>query len=384
VALPRAFVTSVVGSWPRPPWLIDAFERYSKGALDQQLLNQYLDDAVKLAIKDQEEAGIDVITDGEQRRVSFVAFLGQKVRGFRVVRVEELHPSAREIMRRHKAPLTLWRPVIAGYIEDSIIALDEVQYAKRVTQKPLKVTLPSPYLVMWESWHAQISSPYYPRPEDAAEAYVRVLRKEISRLIDAGVAFVQLDEPMLGDLLEAEPDKPDRYKRVVSEIYGQKYRGLRDEIQLAVDLINEAVGGYITSVRVGVHLDRWPAEDSPVVGYERLAPHIFDLKTKQYVVEYKHPRMGDPEEFARVLPSDKEIGLGSVDVRDAGRVETVEEVVAHVERVAKHVDPARIWINPDCGFAPGMYRAFPRSVALEKLKVMVRAARLLRERYWWA
>ncbi|MEM5827566.1 MAG: 5-methyltetrahydropteroyltriglutamate--homocysteine methyltransferase, partial [Pyrobaculum sp.] len=183
--LPRAFITSVVGSWPRPQWLIEAFERFEKGQLDQQTFSQYLDDAVKLAIRDQEEAGLDVITDGEQRRTSFVAFVGQKIRGFKIVRVEELHPNAREIMKKYKAPLTLWRPVIAGYIEDSVLAVDEVQYAKKVASRPLKVTLPSPYLIMWEAWHAKISTPYYPRPEDAAEAYVKVLRREVARLIDA-------------------------------------------------------------------------------------------------------------------------------------------------------------------------------------------------------
>jgi len=381
--LPRTFITSVVGSYIRPKWLIDAFERYQRGELDGATMQEFFDDAVKLAIKDQEMAGIDVITDGEQRRTSFVAFVGQKVRGFRVVRVEEINPNAREIMKKYKAPLTLWRPVIAGPIEDSVIALDEVMAAKRFTEKPLKVTLPSPYLIMWEAWHAEISKPYYPRPEDAAEAYAKVLRREVGRLVDAGVAFIQLDEPMLGDLVEASDEEPDRYKKVAQEIYGQRYRGLRDEIRLAVDLINEVVKGYTSSVRIGVHLDRWPAEDSPVVGYERLAPTIFDVKARQFVLEYKHPRMGNPEEFAKILPSDKEIGLGSIDVR-SGRIETPEEIVGHVSRIVRYVDPTRIWLNPDCGFAPGMYRQpFPREVAVQKLRNMVTAARMLRDMYGW-
>ncbi|MFB6491217.1 MAG: cobalamin-independent methionine synthase II family protein [Thermoproteus sp. AZ2] len=382
--LPRAFVTSVVGSWPRPKWLLEAFERREAGIIDDETLKIYMDDAVRLAIKDQEEAGIDVVTDGEQRRTSFVAFVGQKLRGFKVVKVEELHPDAREIMKRHKAPLTIWRPVIAGPIEDSVLAADEAQFARQVASRPIKVTLPSPYLIMWESWHQRISAPYYPRPEDAAEAYAKALRREVARLIDAGVAFIQLDEPMLGDLLEAAENEPDRYKKVAQEIYGQKYRGLKDEIRLAVDLVNEVVQGYTTSVRIGMHLDRWPAEDSPIVGYEKLAPYIFDVKVKQYVVEYKAPRMGDPTEFAKILPSDKELGLGSIDVRDHKRVETVDEVVAHVEKVVKYVDPTRIWLNPDCGFAPGQFRAFPRDVARAKLKVMVEAAKALRQKYWWA
>jgi len=382
--LPRSFATSVVGSYPRPKWLLDAFEKYEAGQIDEETFKQYLDDAVKLAIKEQEEAGVDVITDGEQRRTSFVAFVGQKLRGFKVVKIEDLNPRAKEIMKKYRAPLTLWRPVIAGPIEDSIIAADEVEFAKGVTNKPIKATLPSPYLIMWESWHKDISSGYYPRPEDAAEAYARVLRREIARLIDLGVAFVQLDEPMLGDLLEASENEPDRYKKVAGELYGQKYRGLKDEVRLAVDLLNEVVQGYGTSVRLGIHLDRWPTEESPVVGYERLAPYVFDIKVRQYVVEYKHPRMGDPEEFAKILPSDKELGIGSVDVRDPRRVETVEEIVEHVERVVKYVDPTRVWLNPDCGFAPGQFRRFPREIAKSKLKAMVEAARRLRSKYWWA
>jgi Methionine synthase II (cobalamin-independent) len=88
-------------------------------------------------------------------------------------------------------------------------------------------------------------------------------------------------------------------------------------------------------------------------GLREAGPAIFDAKVRQYVVEYKAPRMGDPVEFARMLPSDKEIGLGSVDVRDHKRVETPEEIMAHVERIVRYVDPTRIWLNPDCVFAPG-------------------------------
>ncbi len=380
--MPRSFITSVVGSYIRPKWLIDAFKAYEEGKMDQATFNEYVEEAVRVAVKDQELAGIDVVTDGEQWRKSFVAFVGQRLRGFKVVHATELHPNAIEIMKRHKAPLTYWRPVIAGKIEDGEIVVDEVRLLKRITGRPIKVTLPSPYLIMWESWHSSISSPHYPTPEDAAFDYAKVLRREVQRLADMGVAFVQLDEPMLGDLIEAGPDEPDRYKRVSSEIYGQRYRGFKDEVRLAIDLINEVVSG-IGGVRIGVHLDRWPTDESPVVGYERLAPDIFELKVRQYVVEYAAPRMGDPEEFARLLPSDKELGLGVVDVRSA-RVETPEEVVSRVEKVLRHVDPTRVWLNPDCGFAPGMYRRpFPRQVAIEKMRSMVEAARRLRERYWW-
>ena len=79
------FVTSVVGSFPRPRWLIEAFEKFNRGELSKEELDEYLDDAVKLTVKEEELAGLDVITDGEQRRTSFVSFVAQKIPGFKLV-----------------------------------------------------------------------------------------------------------------------------------------------------------------------------------------------------------------------------------------------------------------------------------------------------------
>jgi len=377
----EGFITSVVGSFPRPRWLIEAFERYNRGELSSEEFNEYLDDAVKLTVKEEELAGLDVITDGEQRRTSFVSFVGQKILGFKMIHITQLNPRAMEIMRQHKAQLTYWRAVPVEQLRPSIIALDEFEFTRRITNKPIKVTLPSPYLIMWETWHHELSKANYPRPEDLAEAYVKILREEIIRLRDAGVDFIQLDEPMLGDLVEAEEDKPDRYRRVIELIHGQKYRGFRNELSLARDLINEAIRG-ISGVRIGMHMDRWPNPDSPFygVGYERLAPEVLDIKVKQYILEYASQGSGDPVKFMELLPSDREIGLGVVDVRDP-RVEEPEVIVKRVERLGKYVEPRRVWLNPDCGFAPGMYRKFERRVAFSKVKSMVEAAKILRGKY---
>jgi 5-methyltetrahydropteroyltriglutamate--homocysteine methyltransferase len=376
-----SFVTSVVGSFPRPKFVVEAYDKYSKGELSREELEEYLDDAVKLTIKEEEVAGIDVITDGEQRRTSFVSFIGEKLEGFKHVYITELNPKAIEIMRQYKGPLTEWRAVVSGYIKGSKIALDEFEFAKRYTLKPIKVTLPSPYLVMWESWHSQISKPYYKEPEDMAKDYAKVLREEIIRLRDAGVAFVQLDEPMLGDLIEADENEPDRYRKVIELIYGQKYRGFKNELTLARDLLNETVKG-ISDIRIGMHMDRWPNPDSPKfgTGYERLLPEVLDIKIKQYVVEYAAPGSGDPSKFLEHFDNTKEIGLGVIEVRNP-RIEKPEEVVQRAERALKHLDPKRVWLNPDCGFAPGLYRKFERKIAFEKLSVMSQAAQILRKRY---
>ncbi len=375
------FTTTVVGSFARPRWLVEAFDRFQRGEVTKEEIDDYIGDAVKLTIMEEESAGLDVLTDGEQGRTSFVAFVGQKVPGFRLAAIETLHPRAKEIMREEKAQLTLWRAVAADRLRDAPMALAEFEFARSYAVRPIKVTLPSPYLLMWETWHKETSKAVYPRPEDLAEDCVMVVRQEILRLRDAGVPFVQLDEPMVGDLVEATETEPDRYRKVVERIHGQRYRGFRNELALARDLINKTIAG-IDGLRIGMHLDRWPNKDSPYygIGYERLLPEVLDIRVRQYVLEYASPGSGDPAKFVEHLPREREVGLGVVEVRNP-RVETPAEVVARVERIVKLVDPPRIWLNPDCGFAPGMYRAFSRRLAFAKLRSMVAAAELLRKEY---
>lgn len=235
-------------------------------------------------------------------------------------------------------------------------------------------------IVVHNCWHKTLSKDAYPNPEDFGYAFAKILHDEVLRLKEAGVSFIQLDEPMLGDLTEAG-DKPDRYRRVFYELYGQEYRGFREELRLAVDLLNEVTRG-VTGVRMGVHMDRWPNKDSPYFdqGYERFLPELLETKTDQFVLEYVSPGTGDPAKLVEQFPKELEIGLGVVSVQNY-EVETPEQIVRRAKRVIGHIDPERIWLNPDCGFAPGMYRTFPREVAFAKLRSMTKAAEILRREY---
>jgi 5-methyltetrahydropteroyltriglutamate--homocysteine methyltransferase len=378
--LTLAFTTSVVGSFSRPRSLIEATEKHGKGEIPQSELDAELEKATESTIRGQEEAGVDVITDGEQRRSSFVSFVGDRIPGFKVMHITELNPDAKEILKRNKVQLTYHRALVAEKLRDAVIATDDYIAAKKYSKKPFKVTLPAPYLVMWESWHKTVSKDAYPTPEDFAYDFAKLLRKEVQRLKDAGVAFIQLDEPMLGDLTEAG-EKPDRYRQVFKELYGQEYRGFKNELKLAVDLLNEATKG-VNGVKIGVHMDRWPNKDSPYfdLGYERFLPELLEAKTDQFVLEYTSSGTGDPAKLVDAFPDGLEIGLGVISVQNY-EVETPEEVVARTKRVIGHIDPDRIWLNPDCGFAPGMFRVFPRDVAFAKLKSMTTAAELLRKEY---
>ena len=376
----QPFTTTVVGSFSRPRELIDATKKHSAGEMTQAQLDAELEKATEATIRGEEEAGLDVITDGEQRRSSFVSFVGDKIPGFKVMHITELNPQAMEILKRNKVQLTYMRAVVSEELRDAVIARDEFEKARRYSKKPFKVTLPAPYLVMWESWHSTHSKEAYPTPEDFGYAYAKLLRKEVLRLKDAGVSFVQLDEPMLGDLTEAG-DKPDRYRRVFYELYGQEYRGFREELKLAVDMLNEVIKG-VAGVKIGVHMDRWPNKDSPYfdLGYERFLPELLEARTSQWVLEYTSQGTGDPAKLVKEFPDKVEIGLGVISVQNY-EVETPEQVVARAERVIGSIEPERIWLNPDCGFAPGMFRTFPRDVAFAKLRAMTAAAQVLRKKY---
>ena len=228
--------------------------------------------------------------------------------------------------------------------------------------------------------YSKLSKDAYPTPEDFAHDYAKLLRKEVLRLKDAGVSFIQLDEPMLGDLTEAG-EKPDRYRRVFYELYGQEYRGFKQELKLAVELLNEVTKG-VDGVRVGVHMDRWPNQDSPYfdLGYERFLPELLETKTNQFVLEYTSKGTGDPAKLVKEFPEKMEIGLGVISVQDY-EVESPDTVVSRAKRVMGAIDPDRVWLNPDCGFAPGMFRAFPTEVAFAKLRSMTKAAEMLRKEY---
>lgn len=375
-----AFTTTVVGSFPRSRELIDATKRHAKGEIPQSELDALLEKETRSVIAREEEAGLDVITDGEQRRSSFVGFVGDKIPGFKVMHITQLNPDGLEILKRNKVQLTYMRAVIAEKLGDAVIATDEFQAAKKYSKKPFKVTLPAPYLVMWESWHSKLSKEAYPTPEEFGYAYAKLLRREVERLKEAGVSFIQIDEPMLGDLTEAG-DKPDRYRAAFFELYGQGYRGFKEELKLAVDLLNEVTKG-VSGVRVGVHMDRWPNKDSPYFdqGYERFLPELLETRADQLVLEYTSPGTGDPARLVKEFPDKLEIGLGVVSVQDY-EVESPETIVKRAKRVAGAIDPERVWLNPDCGFAPGMFRSFPVDVAFAKLKAMTEAAASLRKEY---
>ncbi|HEY3082253.1 MAG TPA: hypothetical protein VGM69_20400, partial [Chloroflexota bacterium] len=245
----------------------------------------------------------------------------------------------------------------------------EARFLRARTDRLTKVCLPSPYLLGQRMWDPLRSRDAYPTREAFMRALVPYLRRELELLGDAGVDVVQLDDPHV--CLFVDP-------RVRAELADPE-----GELALAIDLLNEIVAGRDRAgPLIAIHLCRrnrgragWWGEG----GYDPILPALRRLRVDQYVLEFAIPVAGDVAAL-RGLPDDRLIGLGCVDCR-AAHIDTPEEIVARVEAALRHVDATRLWLNPDCGFAPGAAAEIPLDEAYAKLRNEALAAQILRERY---
>jgi len=381
------FVTSVVGSWPRPRWLLDALRRKNRGELSFEEFNGIADDAVLIAIKYQEDAGIEVITDGEQRRDNFYSFVADKLEGVRLMSVAELLDYMEDksrfesILRAQDVPSTAIRnPVVIDRIRlRRPLVSDEVSFLKKHTRRQVKVTIPGPYLLTRSMWVKALSSGAYPTRDDLAKDVVRIIRDEVIRLRDLGVDFIQLDEPTLSEVVYGQAGIGSTFMCAVLATKMDP----TEELEFATRLINEVVQG-VSGVRLGVHVCRgnWSRrEDALLKGnYRPLLPYLMDTKVDQLVLEFATPRAGDVDVLAD-YPNEKDLGLGVINPR-TDEVENEEFILERARRLAKFQDPGKIWLNPDCGF--GTFSEVPlvsAGIAYEKLRVMVKAAQKLRKEY---
>ncbi len=340
--------TTVVGSMPRPQYVKDLLAATPHDAAWQRRM----DDAVRYVIGMQEQAGIDIISDGEWRRESYVDIIGEVMTGFRWVQ--------RDVFAYHQVIAERMTPRRPGAVAA------EARFLKANTDRAVKVCLPSPYLLGQRMWEPAHSAAAYPTREEFCEALIPILRAELLAVRAVGVDVIQLDEPHLCVLVDPE--------------VRARFADPEAEMRRAVDWINAIVDG-IDGVTLAVHLCRrnwgrrgWGAAG----GYEAILSHVQRLRVQQLLLEFSIPVAGDVA-ILRELPPEVKIGLGCVDVRFP-EIEPPERIAERVEKALAHVGPERLSLNPDCGFAPGKDHEIPLEEAYAKLKNLAAAARLLRQR----
>lgn len=347
------FPTTVIGSLPRPAWVLEIIVDRKAGRISEQEAKPLLDRAIESAIALQERAGLDEITDGEWRRESYVKVFAERVHGFQ----PDLHTSGIPYPAV-VAPIEYYRPLV----------LEELEFVRSRTKKRVKITLPAPYIIGRRMWHPDHSKKAYPTPEKLMEACVPILRKEVELLRDAGAETVQLDEPWLSTMVD-----PAFCRR----------EGVDDpayEMDLCTDLVNQVLDG-LDGVATGMHLchAHFQRQHGTAGSYEPIMPFLQKVRAGTISMEYATPVAGGVDSLAQ-FPDHARLGFGCIDHCDR-EIETTEEVIRRVERAMRYVDKSRITLHPDCGFAPSAQNPMDLDEAYRKLKAMCKTAEKLREKH---
>jgi 5-methyltetrahydropteroyltriglutamate--homocysteine methyltransferase len=373
------FPVTTVGSWPRPRAVLEAQRELRYGRVTVTQFERVADTAVRDLVRLQEEAGCDLVTDGELRRDNFYSFVARKLAGVKLMTLAEMLDVVEDkagferLLQTLDVPAyAISNPTCVGPLERrEPLALDDFLFVRAHTDRPIKVTLPGPYLLTRAMFVAGVTSDVYPTKEDLADDVVRLLRDEVLALAAAGADFVQLDEPVLTELAFA----PANTRTFMCAALAAR-RDPAEELELAVSLINRVVDG-VAGTRIGVHVCRgnWSRDESTLLrgAYHPLAAYLERLDVAQLVLEYATERAGDLIAFG-----DKELGLGVVNPR-TDTVETSAEIRRSIEEAMKLYSADKLFLNPDCGFGTFSMRPVnSEDVALAKLRAIADAARSFR------
>lgn len=376
-----------IGSWPRPPWLLRALNDHLEGRMPDDEFSRTAEDAVRLAVAAQQRAGVQVVTDGEQHRDNYASFVGGLLDNCQLIPITDLlpyvddpHEFERELRALDVPAGRVRHPAVFGPLGRSrSLTVHEAEFLRGLTPAPLKVALPGPYLLTRTMWMECISDRAYDTREDLATDIVRVLREEVHHLLAAGVSLVQLDEPVLTEVVFSGTITNRTF---MCGALGEK-REPAAELAFAESLIQQVVAG-LPRERLGIHICRgnWTPDESVALAgdYVPLIPLLQKLPVGTFFLEMCTPRAGDMEVLA-ALPAEARIGVGVVNQKHQA-TESLEEVLTRAERAVALFGPERVLLNPDCGFATFADNPIVSAQQAEhKLAVMVEAAARLQERY---
>ena len=325
--------TTVVGSYSVPEWLERAKSDFHEGRISRTSLNEIYETAIKAALKDQEVAGIDIVSDGELRRDNDIDYFLERIPGIELpklakVRYYDYYDAS------VRAPLSRF--------DEGLGLVRDFQFAREWTERPIKFSFTGPF-----SLTKRVRNEAYPDAEGLVLDVARLLNREARELAAAGAALLQIDEPFLAGYPEAVP--------------------------LAVKAINIVVEGVDVEWALHICYGNRHARPAWEGHYDFLFPAIMDAQVDQLVLEFARKGYDDVVLFKKYHPSFK-LGLGVIDVK-SDVVETPQQVAARVDRALAVLDPEQIVVNPDCGL-----RYLPERIALAKLRAMNAGAAAVRAR----
>ncbi len=332
--------TSLVGSYTQPDWLIDREKlagRFPPRVRARELwrvapefLDQAQDDATLLAIRDQERAGLDIITDGEMRRESYSNRFANALDG-----VDLDNPGSALDRSGHPNPV----PRVIGKIKRRHpVETRDVEFLRANTDRQIKITVPGPFTMA-----QQAQNDFYASEREMALDYAGALNAEIRDLFAAGADYVQIDEPYM----QARPEKAREY---------------------GLEALNAALNGVTGKTAVHICFGYAAIIHERPAGYSFL-PELAGCPVQQVSIETAQSNL-DTSVLEKLRG--KTIILGVIDL-SSNEIETAEIVAARIKRALPHVDAAKVIVAPDCGM-----KYLPRAVAYGKMKAMAEGAALVR------
>jgi 5-methyltetrahydropteroyltriglutamate--homocysteine methyltransferase len=319
----------MVGSYAMPAWLERLKTEYFTRRISRHDLDEIHDAAVKAAIKDQEVAGLDIITDGELRRDNMVDYFAERLPGVQIDRSSK------------KFYYDFYDSTVQGKIPTASLNLvPDFEFLRCNTDHPAKICITGPHCLV-----KRIRNQYYPGEEALATDIARVFNLELKALAKAGAKLIQIDEPY--------------------------YSGFPEDMGWAVKVLNTMVDGVDAKISVHICYGNRYGKPSWEGSYRYLFPAILEAKVHQLALEFARRGEEDIKLFQE-FPNTFELGLGVVDVK-AHDIESADMVAERI-RGALHFLPAeRIAVLPDCGLFH-----LPRDVAFAKLKAMVEGTKTVR------
>ena len=327
--------TSVVGSYSVPEWL----ERLKTDFYQRRISGQYLDDihevAIKAAIKDQESAGVDVVSDGELRRDNDIDYFLARMPGVEI-------PHAAKTFYYDYYDAYVRHPIPEDDESATLNLVEDLKFTLAYTNKPVKFSLTGPF-----SLARRVHNEAYNSFDDLVMAFARILNREAKALAEAGAAVLQIDEPYLA--------------------------GYPEEVGLAVRALNQVYDGIQGPTRA-VHVCYGNRYARPVWEghYEFLFPTVLDAQVDQLVLEFARKGYDDLDLFKKYSTGTLTLGLGVIDVKNPAP-ETPEVIAGRVRRALQVLPPDRLMVNPDCGL-----RHVPADMARAKLRAMSAGAARVR------
>jgi len=314
--------TTTVGSFPKPPYLLEARRKFRAKELGIEKLRELEERATREWIRTQEELGLDILVDGEMYRGDMATYFAEHFTGFKISGL------VRSYGNRYYR-----KPIISGEVEwNGPITVEWWKFTQSLTEKPVKGMLTGPYTMMDWSFNE-----YYPSRKDACLALAKALHREVKELARAGVKIIQIDEPAISA-------RPEELSEFAIE---------------AMKIVTKGIDAYfINHICYGA--------------FEFIYPKMLELPVHNFDLEMSNSEL-DLVELFKEHPFTKDISFGVVDVH-SHTVEAREVVEGRLRTALQVLKPEQIWVDPDCGL-----KTRTREETVNKLKVMVDATKNIRK-----